>query len=232
MAFLDAIGQAKKEEEQGRQAFIVPTDFWTDYKVKDDGSREPIDYVRWVKKGQQNPSAIDCSIPRMPKFYGIEWEVIKPFYEKWKAGQDAPIIGTPLAAWPGATPQLVKALEPVNIRSVDDFAVMEDSAITRIAIPGLRDKQRQARAFLEALKGTAAVSSEVAELRSQVEFLKAELKRALGSEDEVELPQSAAPVQPAVEPPRRKGGWPKGKPRKATMDHPAFNPDNDGTRVA
>jgi hypothetical protein len=39
-------------------------------------------------------------------------DVLKPYYDNWKAGQAAPVNGTPLAAWPGATPQLVKALTP------------------------------------------------------------------------------------------------------------------------
>lgn len=237
MSMMDAIGQAQQAEKAGRLPFVVPTDFWTDYIINADGSRRPIDYVRWVKKGQQNPSSIDCSIPRMPKFYADVWEVIKPYYDKWKEGQAAPVIGTPLAAWPGATPQLVKALEPVNIKSVEDFSAMEDSAVSRLAMPGLREKIVQAKAFLQAQANTAGISAELVKLRDRIAYLEGENKQLrAGQEDEGE-PEQPAPAHdgpPMVVPtgvPRRKGGWPKGKPRKPALP-PTVNPDNDGTRVA
>jgi hypothetical protein len=46
---------------------------------------------------------------------------------------------------------------------------MEDAAIARVSIPGLRDKQKQAKAFLEAKATTAGVSAELVELRDKLE---------------------------------------------------------------
>ena len=181
---MDAVLMAQKSEQEARLPFIVPEEFWTDYDVKDDGSRVAVDWVRWVKKGMQTPATITEKISRIskPNKNGQvvpEWTVLEPYYKSWKAGESAPTNGTPLAAWPGATPQLVKALVPANIRSIEDLAELEDSAIMRLAIPGLRDKKKQAAAFLEAQKTTALVSGEVTKLRDENEGLRrdvAELK--------------------------------------------------------
>lgn len=185
MTFLDPVMAAQKSEQEARLPFIVPEEFWTDYETASDGvTLKPVDWVRWVKKGMQNPATCTEKISRLSKpnkngQHVPEWIVIEPYYKYWKKGETAPVNGTPLSAWPGATPQLVKALTPANIRSIEDLAELEDSAITRLAIPNLRDKQKQARAFLEAQKTTAMVSGEVVKLRDENAALRndvAELK--------------------------------------------------------
>lgn len=193
---------AQKAEQEGRLPFIVPEEFWVDYDVQADGSRNAVEWVRWVKKGMQTPATCVEKVSRLSKAsksgqFVPEWIVLKPYYDKWKAGEEAPISGTPLAAWPGATPQLVKALAPANIRSCEDLAEMEDSAISRLAIPGLRDKQKQVRAFLEAQKTTALVSSEVVKVREENESLRREVTElkelierfAIKKEEEGEAPK-------------------------------------------
>ncbi len=167
-------------EQQGRMPFIAPEEFWVDYDVLPDGSRKAVEWVRWVKKGMQTPATIVEKISRLSKPNKAgqvvpEWTVLKPYYDSWKAGEAAPVNGTPLAAWPGATPQLVKALNPANIRSIEDLAEMEDSSIVRIGMPGLREKQTQARAFLEAQKTISGVSGEVVTLREKNESLSREV---------------------------------------------------------
>lgn len=181
MTFLDPVLAAQKTEQEARLPFIVPEEFWIEYEPQEDGSQKAIEWVRWVKKGMQTPATCveKCSRLFKPNKNGQlipEAVVLKPYYDSWKAGQSAPINGTPLEAWPGATPQLVKALSPANIRSIEDLAEMEDSAISRLAIPGLRDKQKQARAYLEAQKTTAVVSGEVLKLRDRNESLEREVK--------------------------------------------------------
>lgn len=177
---MDPVLAAQKEEQEGRLPFITPLRFWTDYEPQQDGSMKSVEWVEWVKKGMQNPSAIVEKVSRVskPNKSGQvipEWTVLKPYYENWKKGETDPISGTPLAAWPGATPHLVKALAPANIRSVEDLAEMEDSAIQRIAIPRLRELQTHARAYLEAQKTTAAVSGEVVSLRDENASLKRDI---------------------------------------------------------
>jgi len=176
MSFVDPVMEAKRREESDRLPFIVVQEFYVEYEPQPDGSQKPVEFVRWAKKGVQNPAVTVEKIARLQKFPENEiWQVIRPIYERWKAGQAAPVDGVPLAAWPGATPQLVKALEPANIRSVEDLARMEDSAIARLAIPNLRQKQKDARAYLDAMKSTAGVAAENAKLKEVVEHQAKEL---------------------------------------------------------
>ncbi len=180
MSFLDPVHAAQKSEQEARLPFIVPEEFYIEYDPQPDGTQKAIEWVRWVKKGMQTPATCVEKVSRLSKANKAgqvvpEWTVLKPYYDSWKAGQAAPVSGTPLEAWPGATPQLVKALTPANIRSIEDLAEMEDSAISRIAIPGLRDKQKQARAYLEAQKTTAIVSGEITALRDKNENLEREV---------------------------------------------------------
>lgn len=170
----DTIEAVKKQERDERTPFIVPEEFWIDYEDQADGSKKPIEWVRWIKKGMQTPATVVEKISRQSRDPMI-WGVLKPYYDSWKAGQGTPISGTPLIAWPGATPQLVKALEPVNIRSIEDLAELEDSAIQRLAIPGLREKQKTARIYLDAMKTTSVVAAENAKLKDEVGFLRGEL---------------------------------------------------------
>jgi hypothetical protein len=172
----DPIAEAKDREQRERLPFIAVTEFNTKYEPQPDGSQKPVDWVSWVKKGTQNPAVMEEKVSRLLKFPQNPLTiVIGPIYERWKKNQSAPVDGTPLAAWPGATPSLVKALEPLNIRSVEDLALMEDSAIMKVSIPGLREKQKQARSYLEAQKSTAGVAAENLKLKEQLEAQASEI---------------------------------------------------------
>jgi hypothetical protein len=198
----DPVTQALDREAQERLPFIAVVEFRTDYKPQPDGSQKPIEWVSWVKKGVQGtPPITEEKISRLMKSpENPIWQVIKPYYDRWKEGQGAPIDGTPLAAWPGATPQLVKALEPANIRSVEDLARMEDSSISKLAIPHLREKQKQARAYLEAMISTSAVASENLKLRETVEAMQARMAELEGALKDMEAEEEA---------PKRRGRPPK-----------------------
>lgn len=200
---MDPVSAAKQSEEAGRLPFIAVIEFRVEYEPQPDGSMKEVEWVTWAKKGVSNPATTDEKIARLKKYPdNLIWQVIKPAYERWKAGQESPVDGTPLAAWPGATPQLVKALTPANIRSVEDLAQMEDSAISKLAIQNLRRLRQDARAFIEAQKSTAAVSGEVVKLRNENEALKArvdELIQAVEAlaEDTPEKPRRGRPPKAA-----------------------------------
>lgn len=167
---MDPVQVAKQTEQEARLPFIAPEEFWEEHVPQPDGSYKTTEWVRWVKKGMQTPATTVEKVSRLSKNpENLIWQVLKPYYDNWKSGKSEPVTGTSLEAWPGATPSLVKALNSVNIRSVEDLAEMEDSSIARIALPGLRDKKRQAQAFIEAQKTTAVVSGEIASLRDKLE---------------------------------------------------------------
>lgn len=173
---MDQVEQIKKQEQEERtRPFIAVRDFWTDHVVKDDGSIKSEDFVSWVKKGQTIQDEMRSKIKFMPKYYVLEWRVLEPYYKAWKDGQEKPIDGTPLDTWPGATKQLVKVLSQVNIRSVDDFCDMEDSSVSKLAFPGIREMQRKCRMFREAQKNMGPQVAKLAKLEDENAFLRNEL---------------------------------------------------------
>lgn len=217
MSFTDAAEHARQQEVNARKPFIVPSDFTIEYKPQPDGSMKEIEWVTWVKKGTQNPSTNVERVDRLRKANSPEWQVIAPYYDSWKKGQEAPINGTPLEAWPGATRELIKALKASNILSVDDFCDMEDSAITRLAIPSLREKRRQAQAFREALKSTSGIASENAKLKAQLEHQAKELAalREMITNGKPTVPDSAVATTATVDAPRNvEAPRKRGRPRK------------------
>lgn len=163
-------------DPNARIASIVPLNFWIEYEPQSDGTMKEVEKVEWSRKGTQNTSTVE-KISRLMKM-GMtgEWEALKPYYDRWKAGQEAPVDGTPLAAWPGATPHLVKALEPYHIRSIEDLADLTDGTLAKIPLPGIRNFRDTARAYVAAASTTAPVAGRLAELQSENESLKARLE--------------------------------------------------------
>lgn len=173
---MDAVEEIKKKETEERQKpFIAVRKFWTEYQTKEDGSVSAEDIVSWVKKGQTIQDEMRSKIKFMPKYYCLEWTVIEPYYKAWKEKQTLPVDGTPLAAWPGMQESLIRVLEQVNIRTVEDFCDMEDSALTKLGIPGARKLQRDARMFRQARKDTAPLVAELSQIKERNEFLEKEL---------------------------------------------------------
>lgn len=193
-----------------RAPSIIPLDFRVEYIPQADGSLREIEVVEYTRKGSQGATT-PARIEHLQRLRDGQpdplWAVLKPYYDNWKAGKAAPIDGTPLAAWPGATPQLVKALEPFHIRSVEDLAKIDDNLMGRISIPGIRALKNNAAAYVEAQKTTAVVAGEIATLRSENEMLKSEISelkdliKSIGAKEGVEI----------VDEPVKRG---PGRPRK------------------
>lgn len=193
MSFLDPVQAIAQQEREARLPFVFPEKFYTKYREMPDGSRKAEDWVSVKKKGLQNGQVTPHrwrDIERDPDML----TVLKPYYDNWKAGQAPPVSGTPLDVWI-ADANLIEVLNSVNIRSVEDFSGMEDHLLTKLNIPNLRERQRRARAFLDAQASTAKVSAEVSIARAENESLKAEIAelRALIEKHAVRgAPQKAA----------------------------------------
>lgn len=151
-----------------RRPAIIPLDFRVEYAPQPDGSIKEIEIVEYTRKGSQGATT-PMRISHLQRNQNDPvWLALKPYYENWKAGKSAPIEGTPLAAWPGATSQLVKALEPFHIRSVEDLANLTDGNMDRVPIPGIRGFRNQAKAFNEARKTTHIVAAELESRDAQI----------------------------------------------------------------
>ena len=208
MTYLDPATAAIAEAEaKARLPFIAPEEFYITYVDQPDGSKKAVEWVRWVKKGMTNPTAVPERIKDLMKNpKNPTWAVLEPYYKKWKEGQEAPVNGTPLDAWM-ADPKLVKVLNGINIRSVEDFAAVPESDLAKIALPGLRDKQKRAQQYLHARSGTAGIADQMAQLASDLESQKRENaalrdlieKYAIKQEQDVE-PVKRGPGRPRKEP--------------------------------
>lgn len=149
---------------------ILPLKFWTRYKQSpDDPAKiEEEDWVEWVKKGEAGASgttseAIKRLAPRAnpPRPAAVEWIVIGPAYEKWKKGEEIPVTGTPLYAWPGIPREMVDALKQYHVHSIEDLADMPDHQAAKIPLPRLREYRTRAKAYKEA-SGATDISDKLA----------------------------------------------------------------------
>lgn len=65
-------------------------------------------------------------------------------YEAWRKGQEVPIIGTPIKAWPLLSPAQQQNVISANILTVEDLAAANEEALGRIGMGALDFKKRAA----------------------------------------------------------------------------------------
>jgi hypothetical protein len=113
-------------------------------------------------------------------------------YQKWKAGQQDAVIGTPLTALPGMTPSKVEEYKYFKIVTVEQLADAPDNLGQKF-MSFQADKQR-AKAFMEVAANNAPIErmnaelqkrdAEIENLKTMVEALQAQAKpkRAVAAE--------------------------------------------------
>ena len=203
---------AKQQEAEARLPSVFPEEFYHKYAEQEDGTTKATEWVLVTKRGMSNPQRTPMrwkDVERTPDLL----KVLKPFYENWKSGQSAPVVGTPLEAWI-ADAALVKVLNAVNIRSVEEFAELEEHLLVKLNVPNIREKKKRAVAFLEVQKSTSKVSAEVATLRSEKDFLRKELdelKSLINAQSSPSVQTPSISVEPPPAAPAKRG---PGRPRK------------------
>lgn len=111
-------------------------------------------------------------------------------YAAFKAGKDAPVIGTPIAMLPGLGPSMVQNMKSVGVRTIEDLAALPDSAVGQLGT-GARDFQARAKAML------AQTSAETVKLQQQNDALAKQL---------ADMQQQMAEMQELMNPPPKKRG--------------------------
>lgn len=106
------------------------------------------------------------------------WSVIGPAYEAWKGGTDLPQTGTPLEAWPGVTPDQVRALKALGIRTVEDVRDAGEAAVRDLRFPHARQLPRMAAEFLDG-SDAAAKDAKIAELEERMAAMAAMLEEKM-----------------------------------------------------
>lgn len=139
------------------------------------------------------------------------WDIVGPAYEAWKAGQDMPLTGTPLAAWSTISGQQAEALRMAGFRSIEQVAEAHESQLMAIRLPNaavLRDAARQWLGSQDA----SAREQRIADLEAKLEAMAAMM---------AERESAAAAVAEEKDKPRR------GRPPKAQQDEPAPSAEAD-----
>jgi hypothetical protein len=167
-------------------ADIMVIKFTQTFEKGRDGNLEPCDWVTWVPRLSPQTTEtteklrqIDPNKVRLAEgadggeklgFMRAKWAVIEPAYMAWKEGREVPANGTPLAAWPGITPEQAEVFRLSGIRSVEQVRDMNDGLRARVRLPNLRELQDLARVFLENTGAAASAEREAAKDRQIAEM--------------------------------------------------------------
>jgi len=129
------------------------------------------------------PAEVDDSMRENPSFNYMlhRWEhIVKPAYDAWKAGQELPEHGTPLAAWPGVTKEQVEFLRKMAIKSVEDLAAINEATIAKLPFPNARKLPETAKSFLDG-RDKAAVETDLASANERIAAMEAMLEEMTAS---------------------------------------------------
>lgn len=94
------------------------------------------------------------------------WDQIGPKYERWKANDEIPMDGTPLAVWPGVNADQAEALRDIGIVTIEAVANVSEAVIASPPLPNMREIKRQAQLWLDG-RGDVALQARLAELEEQ-----------------------------------------------------------------
>lgn len=120
-------------------------------------------------------------------------------YARWKATKVNPDMigdGIPLSLWPLIPREMTKALEYINVFTVQQLAALNDNAISKPGAIGLRDMREKARAFLESAKSAAPIAKlevENRDLKKRLEMMQSQmdqLVQAVNSKDAETAPET------------------------------------------
>lgn len=150
------------------------------------GSKDELEYVveEWFERLEESSRA-----GRFPPAWLSHY---RSAYEMWKKGEEIPLTGIPLAAWPAISPAQYETLKAARLYTVEDVAQMNEESIARVGM-GARALKQRAEAFLQTAKETGKAAEELAALRQQNKDLEETVKRL---SEQVDAMRSALP--PAV----------------------------------
>lgn len=105
----------------------------------------------WRRVSKLIPKARSERDKQSDKYKSMQarWDIVGPAYEAWKAGNELPENGTPLAAWAGVTPEQAKVLKQYGINTVELVTSMTDATIAKLRWPGARKLPELAKEWLE-----------------------------------------------------------------------------------
>lgn len=171
------------------------------YQRDEKGELIPVDYCDWSPAGFGKYTINHERIVDIQRSTDGRWDVIGPRYEAWKSGQAYDDGGTALEVWGALTPEQLKVLRSNDVRSIEDLAFLTDVHLTKIGLPGMREIQRRAKAYIDAGDSRkveaemAAMRQQNEDLRSQMAELMANYRSAQGQPAEIEVDTIEPPVK-------------------------------------
>ena len=148
-------------------AQIVVLKIWKDHRPAKNGTAlKEVEFCEYAKKGGGGMTNV-MSISRIKEAPHI-WAAIEPAYNAWLKGQEPPMDGIPLDAWPGLTGGQIDHFRLLNVRSVEDVAAADESTLERMGM-GARAIRDRARQYIAAsTSGTAQLAAAMAEKDAQI----------------------------------------------------------------
>ena len=163
---------------------------WTEYRPdpSDPAKMREVDMVAYGPMGAGDRSITNERVSRLSQVKGegdarqnpavamatYRWNVIKPFYEAYKAGREHTVDGTPLAAWNAVTPEQAEVLRIRGVHTVEQLAGLTDAHVQRFGIPGLRGLADMAGVYLKSADATRA-TAQIDDLKAENDTLKEQL---------------------------------------------------------
>lgn len=126
------------------------------------------------------PTEIDDDSRDTPTMVDIveRWKLIEPRYRAFKAGDELPEDGMPLAAWSGVSPEQAAVLRRIGIKSVEDVAAMGGATVDKLPFPNARKLPALAADYL-AGKGKADAAQELADMKEKMLVMEEMLSEAM-----------------------------------------------------
>lgn len=172
--------------EQGGAVYFVDVDYAlvTSHGSKDTVEKALPDWFEHLK--------MEVHQNRLPANW---FEAYQASYRAWKAGEELPVVGTPLKNWPVLSPAEAKNLNELGLRAVEDLAAANEELVGRIGM-GARSLVQRARDWIAANKDQAPLIQQLDAQRNVIAGMELQLS---------ELRQMVAamgPRQQAQEPPQ------------------------------
>jgi hypothetical protein len=165
---------------------------WTEGEVEDRAKTlesghfvgKRVDYANVTRPGQKdtlvkeaNAYIADCFRAAREGRMPAAWpEHFKQSYERWKAGTDAAVDGTPIKGWPVLSAAQQSAIIAAGILSVEDLAQMSDSELPRIGM-GAGSYKQKAIAWLGAAKDIGKTAEQVSAQAVKIQELETLVQR-------------------------------------------------------
>lgn len=189
---------------QSDKPHIMPVNFWTEYKEQPGQPPRAVDWVQWIKIGDGRGASQNEAISRLSRSNNPVWDVVKPYYEAWKDGQEEPVDGTSLSAWPGCTQSMADMLRKRGIKTVEAFRKTPEAQLRNMGIPDVMGRVAAADAFLKAQAETSIVAAELKQRDDQIAALTAQVEEMADLVAQMKADQPKTPQKKRGRPPKNK----------------------------